>query len=67
LLDIQQQFDQVYRSLLLVAFFDENQAAQMMGMTQGMPEVVELEVGGIIIMHSPTLPFGQDPNVFQGR
>jgi hypothetical protein len=51
----------------LVAFFNENQTAQVMGIAQAMQNVVELEVGGIIIMHSPTLPFGQDPNVFQSR
>jgi hypothetical protein len=51
---------------MLVAFFDENQASQVMGIAQAMQDVVELKIGGIIIMHNRTSPLRQDPDVFQG-
>ena len=65
LLDLQQQGGHLGSPVLLITLFDELQLSQMMGITQPMALMLELEIGSVIIVNWGALEVGQDANLPQ--
>ena len=64
-LDFYQQVSHVFGPRLCIALMDEAQVTQVMGVTEGMRDVLIREVGAVVVVDDDACALGQDVNGIQ--